>query len=81
MAMFPAPDVDECSNNNGGCEDTCTNTIGSFTCKCTHIGKVLSSDGLTCEGNYGFYYTEIRSGGGRNVAVFADKIGDTLLII
>lgn len=27
-------DIDECANSNGGCDQTCTNTIGSFSCGC-----------------------------------------------
>ncbi|KAL4636271.1 growth arrest-specific protein 6 isoform X1 [Arapaima gigas] len=27
-------DVDECSNNNGGCEHLCNNTLGSYRCSC-----------------------------------------------
>lgn len=27
-------DINECSNYNGGCEQYCTNTDGSFTCYC-----------------------------------------------
>ena len=27
-------DVDECAENNGGCDETCTNTDGSFYCSC-----------------------------------------------
>uniref|UniRef100_A0A1X7SDX5 EGF-like domain-containing protein n=1 Tax=Amphimedon queenslandica TaxID=400682 RepID=A0A1X7SDX5_AMPQE len=27
-------DIDECRNSNGGCEQLCTNTIGSFFCSC-----------------------------------------------
>lgn len=30
----PFPDIDECESNNGGCEDKCVNTEGSFTCAC-----------------------------------------------
>ena len=27
-------DRNECSDNNGGCEQICTNSVGSFTCSC-----------------------------------------------
>ena len=33
-------DVNECSDNNGGCEHVCINNQGSFTCKC-HDGYFL----------------------------------------
>ena len=42
-------DINECSINNGGCSDTCTNLEGSFSCSCP-IGSTLSSNYLTCEG-------------------------------
>uniref|UniRef100_A0A1X7SU79 EGF-like domain-containing protein n=1 Tax=Amphimedon queenslandica TaxID=400682 RepID=A0A1X7SU79_AMPQE len=42
--------IDECiANNNGGCDQNCTNTIGSFECSCTD-GYYLMSD---CEGTLG----------------------------
>ncbi|XP_078703823.1 uncharacterized protein LOC144928916 isoform X2 [Branchiostoma floridae x Branchiostoma belcheri] len=34
-------DIDECSNNDGGCDHTCENTPGSYTCSC-HPGYQLS---------------------------------------
>ena len=42
-------DVDECSLNY--CDQTCTNTIGSFVCECD-IGFELGSDLMTCSGTY-----------------------------
>ena len=42
-------DVDECATNNGGCAQTCTNTVGSFVCSCPS-GYTLASNGLTCDG-------------------------------
>ena len=27
-------DINECNVNNGGCEHTCTNTVGSYNCSC-----------------------------------------------
>ena len=42
-------DIDECIvNNNGGCDQNCTNTIGSFECSCTD-GYYLMSD-TSCVG-------------------------------
>ena len=43
-------DINECATSNGGCETTCTNTDGSFTCSCDS-GFQLNGDGLSCDGN------------------------------
>ena len=40
-------DVNECATSNGGCENTCTNTNGSYACSC--VGGVLNPDGITCQ--------------------------------
>ena len=40
---------DECTVNNGGCEQTCTDNDGSFTCSCD-AGYILSDNGLSCSG-------------------------------
>lgn len=42
-------DIDECTEGTDGCNQTCINTIGSFTCSCGS-GYRLSSDGQTCNG-------------------------------
>ena len=42
-------DVDECQNNNGGCEQNCTNTVGSFFCNCVD-GFLLGANLLGCDG-------------------------------
>ena len=42
-------DINECNTNNGGCDDTCINTIGSYYCQCD-TGYSLNSDGHTCNG-------------------------------
>ena len=45
-------DVNECQASNGGCEQLCTNTEGSFQCSC-RTGYSLSSGGTNCNGkNY-----------------------------
>ena len=43
-------DVDECETNNGGCDQVCTNTDGSFFCSCDE-GYVLTPDGFNCSGS------------------------------
>ena len=40
-------DIDECAESNP-CDHTCMNTVGSFTCGCTH-GYMLTGD-TQCEG-------------------------------
>ena len=37
-------DIDECNQGNGGCEHTCTDTIGSFNCSC-NTGFQLTAGG------------------------------------
>ncbi|XP_066581573.1 protein tolkin [Prorops nasuta] len=41
-------DMDECSNNNGGCQHECRNTIGSYQCSC-HNGFTLHENGHDCK--------------------------------
>ena len=43
-------DIDECSIGNGGCEDECTNTDGSFYCSC-FLGFQLNNN-VFCSGRY-----------------------------
>ena len=42
--------MNECSTNNGGCSDNCTNTLGSYSCSCTVTGYTLSDDKHNCTG-------------------------------
>ena len=42
-------DINECDASNGGCEQRCNNTIGSFYCSCD-IGYQLDSNGYDCNG-------------------------------
>jgi len=46
-------DVDECTNKTHNCHShaTCTNTVGSFTCKCK-VG--FTGNGSSCNGEYCF---------------------------
>ena len=43
-------DVNECLTDNGGCNHTCTNTLGSYNCSC-YDGYLLSEDLSSCIGN------------------------------
>ena len=43
------PDINECLSNNGGCDQTCTNSIGSYSCSC-NIGFVLAPNEHSCYG-------------------------------
>ena len=47
--IFLILDIDECLTNKGGCEYSCTNTVGSYICQCKS-GFQLDSDGHGCSG-------------------------------
>ena len=47
--MSKISDVNECQTSNGGCEQICTNTVGSFECSC-NPGFSPSSGGINCNG-------------------------------
>lgn len=57
IRLYPYIDIDECSLNTDYCEHICTNTNGSYTCKCK-TGFELSSDGHHCSGNYKLVYNQ-----------------------
>ena len=42
-------DIDQCSTNNGGCQQICTNLLPGFACSC-YNGFILNEDGTTCSG-------------------------------
>ena len=42
-------DINECSLGTSGCNQYCTNTIGSYVCSC-YLGYSISFDGRTCVG-------------------------------
>ncbi len=44
-----ALDYNECNMNNGGCEDSCRNTDGSYQCNCRG-GFRLGTNMHECEG-------------------------------
>ena len=49
LAILIITDINECLNNDGGCSHNCTNTVGSYLCKCPD-GYVLQSNNRDCEG-------------------------------
>ena len=46
---FLPPDTNECTDGTANCQQTCTNTQGSFQCNCTS-GYTLDSNGRACNG-------------------------------
>ena len=42
-------DINECEHNNGGCEEGCINTVGSYSCTCGPSQK-LENNGRNCSG-------------------------------
>ena len=47
--IFPLSDRDECSTKQHNCVQSCTNTVGSYTCSC-YTGFNLDADGKSCSG-------------------------------
>ena len=46
-------DVDECQTGEHNCSHNCSNTLGSFECKCKD-GYSLQGDRTTCAGMHAF---------------------------
>ena len=49
MVLLLYTDTNECLDANGGCQQICHNTIGSFRCSC-RIGYSILPDGFNCSG-------------------------------
>ena len=49
------PDVNECKDYHRWCDHHCTNTVGSYVCRCRK-GFVLGSDKRKCEGTFVTFY-------------------------
>ena len=43
-------ETDECSFNNGGCEEICVNTAGSYYCDCPPGFKLAGPGNTSCIG-------------------------------
>ena len=54
MTHFYDSDIYECSDDNGGCQQTCVNTVGSYRCECL-AGFTLRWDSHTCGGKLLIY--------------------------
>ncbi|XP_078670378.1 uncharacterized protein LOC144910800 isoform X2 [Branchiostoma floridae x Branchiostoma belcheri] len=65
-------DINECETNNGGCEQICTNTIGSFECSCRE-NFVLANDSLSCNADLPCYWQENRDIFGNCFPVDCDR--------
>lgn len=50
--IWDISDVNECAVENGGCQNICVNSEGSYRCECSQ-GYALQSDGMNCEGEFG----------------------------
>ena len=48
-------DINECLTLNGGCNQTCNNTVGSYFCDCSG-GYVLDTDKHNCSGIIEAYF-------------------------
>ena len=51
-------DIDECETGEHNCSQTCSNTLGSFECKC-RAGYSLQDDGVTCAGRHSYIHTYV----------------------
>ena len=49
VVIYYTSDVNECTDNNGGCEHTCINNDGSYSCSC-QSGYSLNSNSRNCSG-------------------------------
>ena len=46
-------DINECSHGNGGCQQPCVNTAGSYKCLCEQ-GFLLNQDRKSCTGMFSY---------------------------
>jgi len=46
VSQYIVVDVNECATDNGGCNQTCTNLVGGFSCECYNG---YQQDGISCD--------------------------------
>lgn len=57
-------DINECAKNNGGCDQKCLNSAGSYSCSCNTGFELFTSNGTA-----GYFIEKSESG---------DRDGDTI---
>ena len=78
--MLMDADEDECQADNAGCEQTCKNTPGSYTCACTE-GFLLESDKHMCTGILWLHNLSIHSQPEENDSIKCKQVDQRLLKI
>ena len=58
MVCLLITDINECVRGTDGCENTCTNTFGSFYCSC-NTGYALAPNHKNCIGKSLFIHVYI----------------------
>ena len=54
-------DINQCSTNNGGCEQECTDLIPGYECSC-YNGYELDTDKHSCTGKLYVYFINFHNG-------------------
>ena len=49
LIMYHFIDYNECQDDNGGCDTTCIDTVGSYRCGC-NVGFQINADERNCDG-------------------------------
>lgn len=57
-------DINECAKNNGGCDQKCLNSAGSYSCSCNTGYELFTSNGTA-----GYFIEKFETG---------DRDGDTI---
>ena len=70
LNRFCFVDIDECSSNNGMCQQICVNLLGSHNCSCD-VGYILAHDQRRCDGR-------LVGGGNHLIYLLVFLVADTL---
>lgn len=60
MHVCVSADINECEEMNGGCQQNCVNTLGSYYCECGE-GFRIHTDAHTCIGKSFIHWATERS--------------------